>query len=366
MALVQAKCTSCGANLQVDHKLDAANCEHCGAAFVVEKAINNYNIANAQISVQTVNVNAGSSDFIIEGGVLKKYKGNNEEVVIPNTVKIIGAGAFSKCICMSSVLIPNSVTEISGEAFIECVNLRNVTIPDSVKNIEISNNPIGYGRGINSKVFAYCNSLTDVSIPSSIEALAVDTFVGCNNLENLRIDGHLYLIGFFIAPSIRGSFERRDVGPHYGRFDYVKREGLVYGNCKLPDDCNTDDAEKAIGILTFLQRKIGDNRPFYINGVNVIERLMPMAVAHENSINSKSGGACYIATAVYGSYDSPEVHILRRYRDENLVKSTIGRLFIRVYYRLSPPIAQWLIHTRRINNATRLILDKFVTYLSRK
>lgn len=62
MPLVQAKCTNCGANLEVDSTSDAANCEYCKAAFIVEKAINNYNIANAQITAQNVNVNIGANN----------------------------------------------------------------------------------------------------------------------------------------------------------------------------------------------------------------------------------------------------------------------------------------------------------------
>jgi hypothetical protein len=43
MPLVNAKCTNCGANLNVDNTKDAAVCEFCGSAFIVEKAIQNYN-----------------------------------------------------------------------------------------------------------------------------------------------------------------------------------------------------------------------------------------------------------------------------------------------------------------------------------
>ena len=75
---------------------------------------------------------------------------------------------------------------------------------------------------------------------------------------------------------------------------------------------------------------------------------------------------CYIATAVYGSYDAPEVMTLRRFRDETLKNSAFGRWFIRTYYRLSPPVAEKLKNTKRINAFVRSILDKWVERLNRK
>lgn len=49
----------------------------------------------------------------------------------------------------------------------------------------------------------------------------------------------------------------------------------------------------------------------------------------------KSGG-CYVATAVYGSYDCPEVWVLRRFRDQTLMSTALGRASVRVYYAMSP------------------------------
>lgn len=75
---------------------------------------------------------------------------------------------------------------------------------------------------------------------------------------------------------------------------------------------------------------------------------------------------CYIATAVYGSYDAPEVITLRRLRDETLRNSAFGRWFIRTYYRLSPPVAEKLKNAKRINAFVRSILDRWVERLNRK
>ena len=56
--LVSAKCTNCGANIEVDKQKEAGICQHCGSAFIVEKAINNfitnnvYNINNATFKIE--------------------------------------------------------------------------------------------------------------------------------------------------------------------------------------------------------------------------------------------------------------------------------------------------------------------------
>ena len=73
-----------------------------------------------------------------------------------------------------------------------------------------------------------------------------------------------------------------------------------------------------------------------------------------------SGGGCYIATAVYGDYDAPEVIVLREYRDSVLSKNVIGRLLIKIYYTVSPPIAARLHRMNRINHAVKKILDGFI------
>lgn len=51
---------------------------------------------------------------------------------------------------------------------------------------------------------------------------------------------------------------------------------------------------------------------------------------------SKKSGGCYIATCVYGSYDCPQVWVLRRYRDHRLSAVWYGRVFIKLYYCVSP------------------------------
>ncbi len=72
---------------------------------------------------------------------------------------------------------------------------------------------------------------------------------------------------------------------------------------------------------------------------------------------------CYIATAVYGSYDCPPVWTLRRFRDERLKKSWYGRLFIRIYYRISPTLVRLFGKTKWFNVFFKGILDRIVNRL---
>lgn len=54
------------------------------------------------------------------------------------------------------------------------------------------------------------------------------------------------------------------------------------------------------------------------------------------SYSNNDADGCYIATCIYGSYDTPEVWVLRRFRDSYLASRMWGRGFIKLYYRISP------------------------------
>ena len=72
---------------------------------------------------------------------------------------------------------------------------------------------------------------------------------------------------------------------------------------------------------------------------------------------------CYVATCVYGSYDCPEVWTLRRYRDNTLGSTWYGRLFIKIYYAVSPTLVKWFGKTKWFKKLWRGKLDKMVKNL---
>ncbi len=129
---------------------------------------------------------APESDFkyeVNENGesiTIKKYKGNDGDVVIPSEIEgkkvtSIGDYAFSECTSLTSVTIPNNVTEIGRSAFYCCASLASVTIPDSVTSIGDS-------------AFEGCTSLTSATIPDSVTSIDYYAFKGCTSLIAINVD----------------------------------------------------------------------------------------------------------------------------------------------------------------------------------
>lgn len=85
-----------------------------------------------------------------------------------------------------------------------------------------------------------------------------------------------------------------------------------------------------------------------------------------HSSNTSNSGGCYIATSIYGSYDCPEVWTLRRFRDYTLSKTHAGRIFIKLYYAISPKLVKSFGKHSTFKLIFKPMLDNFVNILRHK
>lgn len=106
------------------------------------------------------------------------------QIVLPNTLKIIGDYAFQFCSTLETIDIPDSVIYIGTGAFSNCFALRDIQIPQSITNI-------------NDETFSSCGSLTEIHIPQNVVSIGNSAFSGCYSITSFIFSDHIKSIGDF-------------------------------------------------------------------------------------------------------------------------------------------------------------------------
>jgi len=79
----------------------------------------------------------------------------------------------------------------------------------------------------------------------------------------------------------------------------------------------------------------------------------------------KQGCGCFIATAAYGTDTAKEIDILREFRDAVLLPNSLGAKFVSLYYKTSPPIADFISQHEVLRTAVRVgFVDPIVAILN--
>ena len=129
-------------------------------------------------------------------------------------------------------------------------------------------------------------------------------------------------------------------------------------------------AGAGVGGNAWMKDLLNQVKNAYVTELNQILAIHNEPYIHEilakvNALQTASSG-CYVATAVYGSYDCPEVWTLRRYRDHELDTTWYGRAFIKTYYAISPTLVKWFGNTNWFKKLWKGKLDKMVAKLQEK
>ena len=322
--LISLRCKNCGDLLL--EKGGQFVCPSCCSVFMLETDL------------------ARREDFQIIAGVLKQYTGLATVVTIPAEVKIIGKDCFRGLESLESVGLPEGLSKIEESAFQDCKSLKYLSLPSSLTHI----GPCAFKNA----------GLKDLFLPSSLIEVGRDAFMECAFLETVTL-------------------------PSAGRIRYER----TFKQCSSLKSVEGDLSAFCFSFYPSTEaRKRGDERPtlfdafqatpFFIelrDKVRKGECLNCGARIGSNGICSQCGekyvdkmGGCYVATAVYGSYDCPPVWTLRRYRDQVLFASRFGSLLIRIYYRFSPDLIERFGKYDIIRSLSRKILDRLTRSLNKK
>ncbi len=106
----------------------------------------------------------------------------------------------------------------------------------------------------------------------------------------------------------------------------------------------------------------------YLKNFNETSETPILKVTTTNSTSTGKGGGCLIATATYGSELAPQVQQLRELRDNKLLESQSGQLFMNsfnaFYYSFSPTIADYERENPLFKETVKVALTPMISSLS--
>ncbi len=129
----------------------------------------------------------------------------------------------------------------------------------------------------------------------------------------------------------------------------------VYCEQKLMFDRRLGDAS-----LDFVRRRavegVIEHRRFEIE-----EKIRVL----QNKPGQQIDKRCFIASSIYG-IDSLEAVTLRKWRDDVLLQSVMGRMFVNWYYWFSPLMVSTMAHHTWLVSLVRVGLDGLIVVLDKK
>lgn len=150
---------------------------------------------------------------------------NNEtikEIILPNTVRVIGSNAFKNCKNLKKVELPPDLEVINENTFMDCISLQTVVLPYELKNIckfafrncsalkelyhyvktgigitmsldkSLKESKLPSGLiNIGKSAFESCLSIEDIYIPYGVKSISNASFKNCIKLKSVRFHNNV-------------------------------------------------------------------------------------------------------------------------------------------------------------------------------
>ena len=125
----------------------------------------------------------------------KKLIAGCKTTIIPNTVEMIDAGAFSGQTGLTSITIPESVTSITNNPFTECSGLSTITVASGNPNYYSCEGSNNYNAIIHKSSKTLITGCKNTVIPNEVTSIGYQAFYGCTGLTSITIPDNVTNIG---------------------------------------------------------------------------------------------------------------------------------------------------------------------------
>lgn len=337
MSFIAAKCTQCGGKIIVDDTKEAGICKFCGTAFVTEKVINNYNTYNnisnnfAGANVTLNYSNQKSADWYYN--TLLELRKKQARMLLLD--KVGDTYDFQK--------IRNTIDSLMGEYRKQYPLDERIDIIESASGIYFDVDSVFKDSE------CYVGKNNESSFNNALKSIL-------HNEYSISLGTHGW--GWVICERIFEEWDKIDKI----RIPEIKEMAIEYFEKRYEDRISKSIAN----IEVFREGEIKEygRYGFIFSEINLIkdEKTGRVIGIYYDTKSDESKG-CYVATCVYGSYDCPEVWVLRRFRDYCLAETWYGRAFIKTYYAISPTIVKWFGNTKWFKDMWRGTLTRMVKHL---
>ncbi|MBE6861475.1 MAG: tetratricopeptide repeat protein [Ruminococcus sp.] len=356
MALVPAKCTQCGGNIEVDNTHEAGICQHCGTPFITEKAINNYNtFVTNNFAGANINVTSGNVDNLLKLAESVIEAGNGKEAIeyVNKALEINPECSKAWFLKMKSI---EYIGTVGNPQVTEAISYAENAIKYSDAKEKLTEEVYKYyiKRAQDLLIIAISN-LKDVEQIKNLASIGVSAAQGVASGD--MITRNLYLNITATALILVYKIPEEYIKAH----EDIQNEIVKFA--KLLISVYDADTER---LEVYYQRPTSETVQARKNVIISLKKGLNEDKAseiNEDDVKEKEGG-CYIATCVYGSYDCPQVWTLRRYRDYTLDETWYGKLFIKCYYAVSPKLVKWFGKYEWFKKPWKKYLDGMVERLN--